>query len=242
MELNIVQMGTVYFDGEPQKVGAQYRFQQLSVGKTVPGKEIQWVRLKNGLLISRCCACKDISWNSLQKNGVITGELVELNGELYLCRCLQAGDEKGAPNEWDSALDEVGESQEIWYWKNIYFWGQERSKRSPACGVVRGGYSTARRWTTCSASAQGTDVGWRPVLEPLSPAPSDYQGLVGTQVIAIGEDKESVSGLLVSYTDYDLVMDNISPAAATCAWMVQDGNHVVVDRAGVRWLRKASSP
>lgn len=93
MELNIVQMGTVYFDGEPQKVGAQYRFQQLSVGKTVPGKELQWVRLKNGLLISRCCACKDISWNSLQKNGVITGELVELNGELYLCRCPQAGGE-----------------------------------------------------------------------------------------------------------------------------------------------------
>lgn len=120
----VIEIGTLYFDGRPQKVGVKYNGERLSLGPTVPGKAIQWVKA-NGLLIADRCVCTQISWGELDFIGLVFGTIIQIDGRWYLCRCLKVGAEGGVPNEWDAILEKVGESNDLWHWKDAFFWGQE---------------------------------------------------------------------------------------------------------------------
>lgn len=57
----ITKLGSLYFGGQPQKPGVAYNGELLSFGATVAGYEIQWIRLKSGLLVADRCVCTSIS-------------------------------------------------------------------------------------------------------------------------------------------------------------------------------------
>lgn len=39
------------------------------------------------------------------------------------------------PNEWDRVLDETGEENTLWHWKQYYFWGSDAAKHQPGYAV-----------------------------------------------------------------------------------------------------------
>lgn len=231
----VIEIGTLYFDGCPQKVGVKYNGKRLSLGPTVPGKAIQWVKA-NGLLIADRCVCTQISWEQLDFIGLVFGIIIQIDGKWYLCRCLKVGAKEGNPNEWDAALDKAGENNKVWHWENQYFWGQETPEGRASARAVRG-WVSARSWNNYSAANRNVFVGFRPALEPLIPAPLDYGPMVGTEITPMGPDYKFVSGRLAAFTDYDLVLEAPSPLPDACKWAVPDGKQIIVDRASVSWLR-----
>lgn len=237
----VIEIGTLYFNGRPQKVGVKYNGERLSLGPTVPGKAIQWVKA-NGLLIADRCVCTQISWGELDFIGLVFGTIIQIDGRWYLCRCLKVGAEGGVPNEWDAILEKVGESNDLWHWKDAFFWGQETlgNLGNQAWGrAVRGGY-WASYWNSYISTSRLANIGFRPALEPLIPAPLDYGPIVGTEITPMGPDYKFVSGRLVAFTDYDLVLESPSPLPDACEWAVPGGKQIIVDRASVSWLREAS--
>ena len=160
-------MGSMYFNGVPAAVGDKYDGQKLTIGDTVPGKEITWVEV-NGLLIADRCICTYISAECLDDLGFTAGRAITIDGQQYLCRLLKVGTEQNVPNEWDAALDATSDENDLWHWEDAFFWGQEPDKGSPADHALRG-YHSARYWYSPLASHRGVRVGFRPVLEPLGP-------------------------------------------------------------------------
>lgn len=231
-----IMLGTMYLNGEPREPGVLYNSEQIRLGESVPGKEIQWVRLSSGLLIADRCVCTQISWEQLHTQGLVFGTPFQIDGKWYLCRCLKVGAKRGDPNEWDAALDETDEGNEIWHWDDWYSWGQEATF-SGLSRAVRGCRS-ARRWDRTSASNRDVLLGFRPALEPLAPAPLDYGPMVGTEITFIGLDSETISGKLAHFTDYDLVLEAASSLPDVCKWAIPDGERVIIDRASVAWLRE----
>ena len=84
----------------------------------------------------------------------------------FRCRLLRVGNTSGAPNEWDDILDITGEDDDLWHWKDMYFWGQEVSTYGPSSRAVRG-WVSARYWDYYNATYRIVYVGFRPALEPL---------------------------------------------------------------------------
>ncbi len=158
-------MGSMYFNGVPAAVGDKYDGQKLTIGDTVPGKEITWVEV-NGLLIADRCICTYISAECLDDLGFTAGRAITIDGQQYLCRLLKVGTEQNVPNEWDAALDATSEDDNLWHWKNFDFWGQEPVEGAPAHRALRG-YASARNWYYNWASFRFVTVGFRPVLETL---------------------------------------------------------------------------
>ena len=98
---------------------------------------------------------------------MVNGKLIVIDGQFFNCRLLQVSKSDGVPNEWDKILDETGEDDTLWHWNNACFWGQEKPTDVASRRAVRG-YFSARYWNRSSATGRYTDVGFRPVLEPLA--------------------------------------------------------------------------
>lgn len=70
--MEIRKFGSIYENGQVMEPGFLISSPpDFSLGDTVPGKELQWVELKTGLLIADRCACRNISWLSLNNKGFI---------------------------------------------------------------------------------------------------------------------------------------------------------------------------
>ena len=141
--------------------------------------------------------------------------------------------------EYNLLADTVKEDNGVMHWKGIYSWCQDADPNGPSNRAVRG-YLSARCWNNCYAMSRFAYVGFRPALEPLIPAPLDYGPIVGTEITPMGPDYKFVSGRLVAFTDYDLVLESPSPLPDACEWAVPGGKQIIVDRASVSWLREAS--
>lgn len=164
---NMICMGSLYLDDQPILPLVEFQQDQaIGIGKAVPGKEITWV-LVNGILIADQCLLSNISWDDLNTQGLIFGKEVSIGGLRYTLRSLRVGACEGMPNEWDAALDIVGENGGVWTGKGPRFWGQERAAGIPLYRVLRGGES-ARLREAIDASFRYIAFGFRPVLEPLS--------------------------------------------------------------------------
>jgi len=205
--MEIIQLGSIYFDGEPFFIGSKYNKRSLSIGNTVKGKEISWVNV-NGLLVADHVVCNKISWDDLNQQGFIFGKKVSVDGNLYICRSLKVGNYENVPNEWDDILDATSENDSLWHWKNYFFWGQETSVRNETYRAYRG-YGSARLWNDDSLFHRNPSLGFRPVLEPLVPDYLISDSLIGTTINVLGGGG-IISGVLSGFTDYDLFL---SPAA-----------------------------
>lgn len=166
---NIIKLGSLYLDGRPANAETEYKpSQAISIGETIPGKEISWVAVNNMLVADRCILF-GVSWDDLNANGLVFGKEVSIGGFRFMERLLKVGAEEGAPNEWDSALDAVGEDNSLWHWEDMFFWGQEAATGTASSRAYRG-YLSARNWFNLSSGYRRVRVGFRPALVPL---PSD---------------------------------------------------------------------
>ena len=228
-----LKLGSLYLDDKPVTSGTGYRpGQAISFGEATPDpdKAISWVPV-NGLLIADRCLLTSISWSNLNAQNLVFGKEIKIQGFQFRLRLLKVGSTEGALNEWDTALDIVGDNDDLWHWSEMFFWGQEKSKIAASYRVYRG-YSSARFWYCNPASPRVSYLGFRPALEPL---PTDHSALRhGQEVLVIGHDG-CAAGKLVEKTKYDLVLQ-LKPdglvGKATFAADMQDGT-VVVDRSGI---------
>lgn len=228
---NIIKLGSLFLDGRPVETGMQYvPSQTIEVGEMTPSKEIGWVAV-NGLLIADQCLLTNVSWDDLDVQGLVFGKEVTVQGLRFKIRLLKVGSKEDVPNEWDAALDAVGEDDTLWHWDHKFFWGQEPVSGSVSYRAVRG-YNSARYWRNNNASNSNPSVGFRPALEPL---PTDPSAIRHSQEALVIGRAGAVAGSLIDATAYDLVIqpnaDGLIGEVSFAAKM-QDGT-LAVDRSGI---------
>lgn len=232
-----MKLGTMYLKGNSMIPGFECRSSlQISFGDTVPGKALQWVQYGK-LLVADRCACYMIAWEDLDRLGYIFGYPVRINGKSYLCRSLKVGAEKTRRNEWNSIIAKLGDSDDLWHWKGKFFWGQETPKISPTARVVRG-YASARESNYANMNNRSATVGFRPVLEPLSPIPQSLNRWVGKRICVYGPEKTILEGRLEDADDYDLVLKMDEPLPNKCSWAVKKDGVIIINRENVAWIKK----
>ena len=195
-----------------------------------PSKEIGWVAV-NGLLIADQCLLTNVSWDDLDVQGLVFGKEVTVQGLRFKIRLLKVGSKEDVPNEWDAALDAVGEDDTLWHWDHKFFWGQEPVSGSVSHRAIRGYYS-ARHYDWRTSSLRGARYGFRPALEPL---PTDPSAIRHSQEALVIGRAGAVAGSLIDATAYDLVIqpnaDGLIGEVSFAAKM-QDGT-LAVDRSGI---------
>lgn len=228
---NIIKLGSLFLDGRPVETGMQYvPSQTIEVGEMTPSKEIGWVAV-NGLLIADQCLLTNVSWDDLDVQGLVFGKEVTVQGLRFKIRLLKVGSKEDVPNEWDAALDAVGEDDTLWHWDHKFFWGQEPVSGSVSYRAIRG-YDSARYWNISNATYSYPGVGFRPALEPL---PTDPSAIRHSQEALVIGRAGAVAGSLIDATAYDLVIqpnaDGLIGEVSFAAKM-QDGT-LAVDRSGI---------
>lgn len=228
---NIIKLGSLFLDGRPVETGMQYvPSQTIEVGEMTPSKEIGWVAV-NGLLIADQCLLTNVSWDDLDVQGLVFGKEVTVQGLRFKIRLLKVGSKEDVPNEWDAALDAVGEDDTLWHWDHKFFWGQEPVSGSVSYRASRG-YSSARLWGWHGSSNRHALLGFRPALEPL---PTDPSAIRHSQEALVIGRAGAVAGSLIDATAYDLVIqpnaDGLIGEVSFAAKM-QDGT-LAVDRSGI---------
>lgn len=228
---NIIKLGSLFLDGRPVETGMQYvPSQTIEVGEMTPSKEIGWVAV-NGLLIADQCLLTNVSWDDLDVQGLVFGKEVTVQGLRFKIRLLKVGSKEDVPNEWDAALDAVGEDDTLWHWDHKFFWGQEPVSGSVSHRAIRG-YTSARYWSWNASSNRSAYLGFRPALEPL---PTDPSAIRHSQEALVIGRAGAVAGSLIDATAYDLVIqpnaDGLIGEVSFAAKM-QDGT-LVVDRSGI---------
>ena len=176
MDYSIFKFGALYLDDKIQPVPQQPEIDgdipqydgkaSISLG-TLASEGINWIKpIDSNLLVADRVLLTKVSWEDLDKDGLVAGKTVLLNGQHFRCRLLQVGDEEGVPNEWDKVLYKTVGDNSLWHWENIFFWGADISAYNVSYRAVRG-YSSARYWYNYRATFRHVNVGFRPALEPL---------------------------------------------------------------------------
>ena len=226
-----LKFGSLYLDNKPIAPEAKYQpGQAISFGEAVSDMDISWVPV-NGLLIADRCLLTHISWDDLDAQDLVFGKEVKIQGFRFTARLLKVGNDEGIPNEWDAALDTVGEDNAIWHWNVKYFWGQEPTSGSASYRVNRG-YFSARSFNWYLSGYRDASLGFRPALVPL---PTDTSALrCGQEIMAISRNG-CVVGNLAGETQYDLIIrtkDGGVTGASSLVTNIQDGT-LAVDRSGI---------
>lgn len=222
-------LGSIYLDGVVQERGFVCdESTNISIGDTVPGKELLWVAADSRLVADRC-ACCDINWTQINRAGYNVGRPVFIDGKPYECRSLSVVQCLGQTiSEWDELLDEFGEDNLLWHWKEKYFWGKE---------IIPCGVQSARfRAQGFNSSDRAPSIGFRPVLEPLLPAATDLSGQEGKKIRLHGPDNTIIAGTLVSSDDYDVIVDGVK--IGKCDWAIGDDKGIVANRSKILWIKK----
>lgn len=179
MNYDVFRFGALYLDHKVQHIPEkpiergdipQYKGKlSISFGAAVLGKTITWIKPRNlNLLIADRTLLANVGWEDLNKNGFTTGKTVLIDGQHFRCRLLRVGEDRNIPNEWDKVLDETSESNTLWNWEKMFFWGADVSTYGSAHSVR--GYVSARNWAQSNAWSKDSFIGFRPVLEPLGTA------------------------------------------------------------------------
>lgn len=209
----------------------------IRIGDTVPGKELMWIPDGKRLIADRC-VCLNVNWKQLDRQGLVFGTPMVVDGQTYMCRCLKVGAGRDEPNEWDDLLNRIGNKDALWHWKNQKFWGQELVDGVPLAAIVRGG-KTSRAFEMAVPGVSLMNLGFRPVLEPVSPLPSNLSGFVGKRIRVYGPGGKDIIGLLVSTDEYDLVLENPVFRPGQYNWVISDGSRAIANRNRVSFVQEA---
>ena len=113
------------------------------LGNTIPGQELEWVSV-NGLLVSSRPIKFNISWDRLNKEGLVYGKKIAIDGKSYTCRLVKNYPGPKGNWEWHDILGMTSYDDGLWHWKRCWSWSQDRGKDPSTddyCGVF--GYSCA---------------------------------------------------------------------------------------------------
>ena len=156
-----------------------------------------------------------ISWGGLNDEGLIFGKNYASGGVDYTLRAPSVGSnytgsgnsERGVPqsNEWDTMLNK--DSGYIQNWNEMYSWGQDTVSVDASLRAIRG-YTSARYWSSTTATNSYPDVGFRPVLEVLNP---DTLGPGGLKVVTLDLGGGKLGG---SSEDIQIIVKNGSAFTA----------------------------
>ena len=168
-----------------------------------------------------------VSWDDLNTKSLIFGKNYASGGVDYTLRAPSVGSNstglgdsrRGVPqsNEWDAVLNK--NSGYIQNWNKMYLWGQDVSSVD-ASYRARRGYSSARNWYSNSATGSNPSLGFRPVLEVLSP---DTLGSDGLKVVTLDLNGGKLGG---SSEAIQIIVKNGSAftAPASDGLTLPDGN------------------
>ena len=117
------------------------------------------------------------------------GKICYINGQPFMVTIPTGGkSENDRLNQWNKLINFLGEeSNDIFHWKGICSWCQERVLASThaICG-----YHSARYWNWIDSSSRCAYLGFRPVLTPLNadtlkPDPSLLKDIPNGRVFAL---------------------------------------------------------
>ena len=182
----------------------------------------------------------EVKWDNLHTAGLIFGKNYAAGGVGYTLRAPSVGSNatgsneslRGTPqsNEWDKILDK--DSGYIKNWSDMHSWGQDTWSTVESCRAYRG-YNSVRYWYYALSSLRYNGLGFRPVLEVLSPDTLDADGLK-IVTLALGGGK-----LDNSSEDIQIIVKNDSEFTAPASdgltrpdgntgsyfkWLGSDGN------------------
>ena len=138
----------------------------------------------HSLFVADYAVTHTISWGGLNDEGLIFGKNYASGGVDYTLRAPSVGSnatglgdsDPGEPqsNEWDTMLNK--DSGYIQNWNEMYSWGQDTVSVDASLRAIRG-YTSARYWSSTTATNSYPDVGFRPVLEVQNLGTLDSYGL-----------------------------------------------------------------
>lgn len=239
-----VKLGSMYLNGEPIRYDCLElvtgKIQHLTVGDTVSGNEIQFVRWGN-LLVGERLACLNLSWDDLNQQRLIFGRFVTVDGQQYFCRSPQGGIAKGALNEFDCFLHALAhdEPQHPWFtanWCSGYgqVWCQDTNRNWPNERVVRAPNENPK-WQHYKTNFWSPGIGFVPILEPVDEI-IQPERLVGQRVKVYGTGA-SVTGRLIVADDYDLSLRSAVCSIFNQEWINKKGADITIRRDSVLWVR-----
>ena len=130
----------------------------------------------HSLFVADYVVTHTVKWNTLNDASLIFGKGYAADGVDYTLRAPSVGsDGTGSgnsqrctpqSNEWDRILDK--NSGYIKNWSAIYSWGQDTASNTKANRALRG-YGSTRYWNSYNAITSHSGLGFRPVLEVLTP-------------------------------------------------------------------------
>lgn len=214
----VIRFGSLCLDDSRIDIGSNY-----SSGKEIaitPGNEISWV-LTNGCFVADQCLLVDISWDELNAQDLVFGKEITVGNRRFRIRSLKVGHEDEGSNEWDAALTDVGDDNNIWHWDKIFFWGQEACYGMPSSHAYRG-YMSARFRAWGTSHIKRANLGFRPVLEPLSSTKLSFGNTV-----CVVHGQSILYGQLLDLTSYDIFL-RTSPAS------------ILEDESEGNWTRRLS--
>ena len=169
----------------------------------------------HSLFIADYAVTHTVSWDDLNTAGLIFGKNYASGGVDYTLRAPSVGSnytgsgnsERGVPqsNEWDTMLNK--DSGYIQNWNEMYSWGQDTVSVDASLRAIRG-YTSARYWSSTTATNSYPDVGFRPVLEVLNP---DTLGPGGLKVVTLDLGGGKLGG---SSEDIQIIVKNGSAFTA----------------------------
>ena len=169
----------------------------------------------HSLFVADYAVTHTVSWDDLNTKSLIFGKNYASGGVDYTLRAPSVGSnytgsgnsERGVPqsNEWDTMLNK--DSGYIQNWNEMYSWGQDTVSVDASLRAIRG-YTSARYWSSTTATNSYPDVGFRPVLEVLNP---DTLGPGGLKVVTLDLGGGKLGG---SSEDIQIIVKNGSAFTA----------------------------
>lgn len=239
-----VKLGSIYWNGKPIQYDHTELFsgktESLTVGDTVPGYELQFARWGK-LLVSDCNVCNNVSWDDLNRNGLVFGRFLTIDGQRYFCRTPQGGPAKNSLNELDCFLQALFHDEPMHAWftsshdtKHGAFWCQETNHNWPNQRVIRAPADVVK-WRHLETDFKSPIVGFLPILEPVE-AIVPPEELVGQRVKVYGNGA-SVTGRLVSVDNYDLCLSSSTCSMPSQEWIDKKGTSITIRRDSILWVR-----
>ena len=149
---------------------------KLTSETAITKEDAEQNKYPHSLFIADYNVTHTVYWNDLNNASMIFGKDYAAGGVDYTLRAPSVGSNatgsneslRGTPlsNEWDRILDK--DSGYIKNWSEMSSWGQDTLRSNASFRTIRGAHS-ARSWSNRTTTYSRLDVGFRPVLEVLSP-------------------------------------------------------------------------